>query len=73
MNIEIPLGEVQSNVLVKVIEYLNYHEKNPAKPIERPLKSSNMKENVSDWDADFVGAEMHQTMLFQVILVLFSF
>jgi len=63
----IPLPNVKATVLEKVVAYMNYHAENPAKEIEKPLKSSNMNEVVSDtWDADFVDVE--QDMLFELIL-----
>jgi len=63
---EIPLPNVKSKVLQKVISYLKYHAENPPKEIEKPLKSANMSEVVSQWDADFVDVE--QEMLFELIL-----
>lgn len=63
---EIPLPNVKGNVLKKVVEYMSYHVDNPAKVIEKPLKSSNMAEVVSQWDADFVDVD--QELLFELIL-----
>jgi len=63
---EIPLPNVKSSVLQKVIEYMKYHCDNAPKPIEKPLKSANMAEVVSQWDADFVDVE--QELLFELIL-----
>jgi len=63
---EIPLPNVKSAVLNKVVAYMKYHVDNPAKEIEKPLKSANMNENVSQWDADFVDVE--QELLFELIL-----
>jgi len=63
---EIPLPNVKSAVLNKVITYLTYHAESPAKEIEKPLKSANMAEVVSQWDADFVDVD--QEMLFELIL-----
>merc|ERR1712087_497169 len=51
----------------KVIEYMTYHNSNPADEIEKPLKSANMREVVSEWDATFV--EIEQETLFELILV----
>merc|ERR1712109_267376 len=39
---------------------------NPAKEIEKPLKSANMQEVVASWDADFVDVD-HE-LLFELIL-----
>jgi len=63
---EIPLPNVKSAVLQKVMQYLTYHTSNPPKEIEKPLKSANMAEVVSQWDADFVDVD--QEMLFELIL-----
>jgi len=63
---EIPLPNVKSSVLKKVVEYMRYHSDNPAKEIEKPLKSANMAEVVSQWDADFVDVD--QELLFELIL-----
>ncbi len=63
---EIPLPNVKSSVLKKIIEYMKYHQDNPAREIEKPLKSANMSEVVSQWDADFVDVD--QEVLFELIL-----
>ena len=61
-----PLPNVKGKVLAKVIEYLRFHNGNPAKEIDRPLKSANMREVVAEWDADFV--EVDDELLFDLIL-----
>jgi hypothetical protein len=53
---EIPLPNVKASVLKKVVEYMRYHVDNPAREIEKPLKSANMVEVVSQWDA---GQQQH--------------
>jgi S-phase kinase-associated protein 1 len=63
---EIPLPNVRGTILKKVIKYMGYHHTNPAKEIEKPLKSANMREVVSEWDANFV--EVDQETLFELIL-----
>jgi len=63
---EIPLPNVKSATLRQVIEYLTYHVDNPAKEIEKPLKSIHMREVVCEWDAKFV--EIEQEPLFELIL-----
>merc|ERR1712027_211795 len=45
---------------------MTYHNANPAQDIEKPLKSGNMREVVSEWDATFV--EIEQETLFELIL-----
>jgi len=63
---EIPLPNVKSAVLRKVIVFLEYHSTTPSKEIEKPIKSANMKEVVSEWDADFVDVD--HDMLFELVL-----
>lgn len=63
---EIPLPNVKGEVLKKVVQYMKYHSENPAKEIEKPLKSSDMGQVVSQWDADFVDVD--QELLFELIL-----
>eukprot|EP00343_Euplotes_focardii_P007538 CAMPEP_0205821348 /NCGR_PEP_ID=MMETSP0206-20130828/7075_1 /ASSEMBLY_ACC=CAM_ASM_000279 /TAXON_ID=36767 /ORGANISM="Euplotes focardii, Strain TN1" /LENGTH=181 /DNA_ID=CAMNT_0053116765 /DNA_START=35 /DNA_END=580 /DNA_ORIENTATION=+ len=63
---EIPLPNVKSKVLAKVIQYMTYHAENPSKEIEKPLKSANMGDVVSPWDAEFVNVD--QELLFELIL-----
>jgi len=62
----LPLPNVKGSTLAKVVEYLKYHAETPAKEIEKPLKSSNMAEVVSQWDAEYV--EVEQELLFELIL-----
>jgi S-phase kinase-associated protein 1 len=63
---EIPLPNVKDETLKKVIEFLEYHSENEFKEIEKPLKSADMKEVVSEWDAEFVSVENEK--LFELIL-----
>jgi S-phase kinase-associated protein 1 len=67
----VPLPNVKSAILKKVIDYLNHHGENPgAEEIQKPLKSKNLVEcGVSQWDADFVAdTNLTQEQLFEVIL-----
>lgn len=63
---EIPLPNVKSTVLQKIVQFMEYHINNIPKEIEKPLKSSNLSEIVSQFDAEFV--EVDQEMLFELIL-----
>lgn len=63
---EIPLPNVKAEVLKKVVAYMKFHAESPAKEIEKPLKSANMSDVVSQWDADFVDVD--QELLFELIL-----
>ena len=63
---EIPLPNVKSAVLRKVIEFCTHHKSEPMTEIEKPLKSAVMAEVVQKWYADFVNVE--QVLLFELIL-----
>eukprot|EP00397_Hematodinium_sp_SG-2012_P032203 GEMP01034264.1.p1 GENE.GEMP01034264.1~~GEMP01034264.1.p1 ORF type:complete len:164 (+),score=45.00 GEMP01034264.1:94-585(+) len=64
---EIPLPNVKTGILQKVIDYCKHHKDNPADDIQKPLKSINLVEcGVSEWDAEFVNIE--QEILFELIL-----
>merc|ERR1719450_1452824 len=64
---EIPLPNVKSAILQKVIEYCKQHKENPAEEIQKPLKSSQLIEcGVSEYDNEFVNIE--QEILFELIL-----
>lgn len=64
--LEVPLPNVKSSVLRRVISFCEHHVREPMHDIEKPLKSSNMAEVVSEWDANFVKVE--QDVLFELIL-----
>ena len=64
---EIPLPNVNSAILSKVIEYCQYHKDNPPEGLEKPLKSTNLLEcGASAWDVDYVDNK--QEVLFLLIL-----
>ena len=62
---EIPLPNVKTDILSKVIEFLTYYKEEPMTNIEKPLKSYNMNEVVQEWYAEFVNVE--QTTLFDLV------
>lgn len=63
---EVPLHNVKSNILTKIIAYLeNYAETEP-KEIERPLPSNNFNECVDAWDYQFIDLELE--IIFELIL-----
>eukprot|EP00386_Alphamonas_edax_P015525 GDKI01047379.1.p1 GENE.GDKI01047379.1~~GDKI01047379.1.p1 ORF type:complete len:169 (-),score=76.59 GDKI01047379.1:303-809(-) len=62
----IPLPNVKTAILTKVIEYCKYHKDKPVEEIAKPVKSNDMKEVVCEWDANFVDVE--QDVLFELIL-----
>lgn len=63
---EIPLPNVKSAILAKVIEFLQHYKVEAMTEIEKPLKSSNMAEVIQEWYAAFV--EVDQEILFEMIL-----
>jgi S-phase kinase-associated protein 1 len=66
-NQQVPLVNVKSQTLGKVIEFCKHHVNNgPMDNIEKPLKSPNMNEVVSEWDANYIDVE--QELLFELIL-----
>ena len=63
---EIPLLEVSSDVLKKVVEFLNKHKDDPMKQISKPITTTILKDIVGEWDAEF--ADLEQEPLFKLIL-----
>jgi S-phase kinase-associated protein 1 len=63
---EIPLPNVKTVVLSKVMEFMKHYKEDPMTEIEKPLKSANMKEVVQEWYSDFISVE--QEVLFELIL-----
>lgn len=63
---EIPLLNVHSATLSKVLAWCTYHVTNPMATIEKPIRSSNIASLVSAWDAEFVNVD--QGLLFELIL-----
>ena len=48
---------VPSNALGKILDYMNYHVKNPVSKIQRPLKSIKFEDCVTDsWDVEFINS-----------------
>ena len=63
---EIPLPNVTSQALRKVIEFCEHYLQEPMNEIKKPIKSSKMSDAVQKWYADFV--DMEQELLFELIL-----
>ncbi|CAA9988871.1 suppressor of kinetochore protein 1, putative [Plasmodium knowlesi strain H] len=53
----IPLPNIKTPILKKIIEYMEYHINNPADEIPKPLITSNLQDVVSTWDYDFVNTD----------------
>ena len=64
---EIPLPDVKSLVLRKVLEFCHHHVDAPLPKIDKPLKSGELSEcGVPEWDCAYVNVE--QELLFEMIL-----
>jgi S-phase kinase-associated protein 1 len=64
---EIPLTEVTYPILCKILYFLKKYSEEPFDQIEKPLRSENLKEIVSDeWYADFIE-RLSQEELFAII------
>ena len=63
--VKLPNEALTKSIMKKILQYLSYHENNPPKEFEKPLKSANMREVVSEWDANFI--EVDQEILFALI------
>ena len=50
----IPLPEVTKITLEKVIDYLNYITANAPPVVEKPIKSPNISDQVSQWYVDYI-------------------
>uniref|UniRef100_A0A060T3R6 E3 ubiquitin ligase complex SCF subunit n=1 Tax=Blastobotrys adeninivorans TaxID=409370 RepID=A0A060T3R6_BLAAD len=62
----IPIPNVSSTVLKKVLEYCEYHKDDPMN-IEEPVdRSKRSVENISEWDQKYLNVD--QEMLFEIIL-----
>ncbi|WBY58873.1 suppressor of kinetochore protein 1 [Plasmodium yoelii yoelii] len=53
----IPLPNIKTQILKKIIEYMEYHIHNPPDEIPKPLITSNLQDVVSVWDYDFVNTD----------------
>jgi S-phase kinase-associated protein 1 len=64
---EIPLPNVKTAILGKVLDYCKFHKDEPPAEIQKPLKSANLAEcGVREWDVEYVDVE--QEILFELIL-----
>lgn len=63
---EVPLHNVKSQILQKIITYLEYYKDNEPREIERPLPSNNYNECVDAWDYQFIDLELD--LIFEIIL-----
>ncbi|KAH8087492.1 putative negative regulator sulfur controller-3 [Filobasidium floriforme] len=71
VNAPIPLPNVTSNVLKKVLEYCDYHKSDPLPVASDPSadvaeEARRRTSEVGEWDAKFI--QVDQEMLFEIIL-----
>jgi len=64
---EVNLIHITAPIVQKVIDYMLYHVDVEPRKIESPLKSTNMKELVDQFDAKFVD-DIDQDTLFKLLL-----
>ena len=55
---EIPLKNVKSEILKKIIEYLEHYENEEPKEIPKPLPDNNFEKHVDKWDYDFINLDL---------------
>lgn len=60
---EIPLPNVDGNILKLVVDFCKHYHEDPMKEIERPLKTSNMSDAVSKWYAEFIDSVDQKTLI----------
>jgi S-phase kinase-associated protein 1 len=63
----ITLKLVSSQYLTKVVEFMNYYSTNPFNEIQKPLKSCNLQDILSDWYISFL--DIDNDTLFELISV----
>jgi len=65
--VEVNLFHIDSRVVEKVIEYMNYHVKHPPREIIKPLPSPKLEDaGIEPWDIKFVDTT--QDVLFTLLL-----
>jgi len=66
---DIPLPKVELDTLTLVVEYLKHYAMSNPSEIKKPIQSSEMIENVDEWDADFIDrVGQSKDNLFRLIL-----
>lgn len=63
---DIPLPNLSTHILQKIIEYCEYHKNDQPEEIEKPLRTTNLAELVDSWDAKFIEVE-NMEELFKII------
>jgi S-phase kinase-associated protein 1 len=58
---------VNSNILILIIQFLEYYSKEPMKEIEKPIQSDNLKFIVQEWYEKFINVDMNEEKLFNLM------
>lgn len=53
---EVPIPSAKSDILKLVVDYMKHHQGTEPAIIEKPLRSSVMKDVCNQWDADFIDS-----------------
>merc|ERR1712053_2997 len=62
------IDKVHPDVMRQVLKYLGHHKGKEPAPIPKPIRSTDMRQNVEDeWDATFINA-LSKKEVFQLIL-----
>jgi len=64
-DLEVPLPNVSTPVLEKVLEYCKHYQEEPMTAIQTPLKSSKLEELVQPWYVEFV--KVPRALLFDLV------
>ena len=51
----IPIPDIKSDILNKVVEYLTYYKGKNPKDIPKPMPSANLSEIIDEWDVKFIN------------------
>ena len=63
---DIELRHIESDIAERIVSYIEYHSKTPAKEIKQPLVSANLADVVDEFDANF--ADVDQDTMFKTLL-----
>ena len=63
---EIPLPDIKSDILTKIVEYLTHYKDKEPREIPKPLPSPNLAEVVDEWDVKFIN-EIELDSVFDLI------
>ncbi len=59
---DIPMTDVRSDVLKKIVEYLIHYRDSEPREIPKPLPTANLQEVTDDWDVSFInGIDLDST------------